>query len=175
VKKIELDFVSHAGQVRPFQWVLLVLGLALLMAGIFYEKLLLLPGNIQLRQELAVATQKTAPSLPRMKTEELTMAVRNARQVSGQLNFPWSQILSIVGTAATKDEVALISIEPDSLVNHVVLIAEARDFDAMLRFLHTLQASHVFTDVTLQSHHINHAVPENPVRFRLMTQGKAIE
>jgi hypothetical protein len=175
VKKIELDFVSHAGRVRPMQWLLLVIGVALLAAVMSYEKLTLLPGIHQLRQELNVATHKSAPSLPRMKPEELALSLRNARQVSGQLNFPWNQLFSTVGSAASKDDLALISIEPDSVAGRVLIFAEARDFEAMLRFLHALQASHAFADVTLQSHHINRAMPENPVRFRLMAQWKVKE
>jgi hypothetical protein len=114
------------------------------------------------------ATSKVQPAV-------LAQAWRNAHNASVQLGLPWQQFFVALGQASGAGNVALISIEPDPLKGHVVLMVEARDMVSMLKFVSDLQKSPDFSDVVLQSHSINSKVPEKPVRFRLSATWRTTE
>jgi Tfp pilus assembly protein PilN len=105
-----------------------------------------------------------------MNEEELTLALQNAKEVSRKLSFPWGRLFTTLGLSSVQKDLALVSVEPDANTGQLVVVGEARNFRAMLYFLHALQASPMFEDVSLQSHYINHTIEENPIRFRLLAK-----
>jgi hypothetical protein len=139
-----------------------------------YERMELAPRTQLL--DLELARQQVAltppPVLSTMKPEERASALRRVQAISDQLSLPWSGLFAAMGKASSKESLAFLSIEPDAIKGQIVVVAEARDFDSMLKFFQAMQASNDFGDVTLQSHLINHAVAENPVRFRLSARWK---
>ncbi|MEI8029032.1 MAG: hypothetical protein WCH35_04555 [Comamonadaceae bacterium] len=174
MKRLHLDFVAQAVRVRALRWTALGIGIVALASVAAYYQLTVVPHSQQLNQEFARQQAALAPPTARstMKPEELTAAWVRAQAISDQLNLPWSRLFASMGQTAANETLAFLSIEPDAVKGKIVVVAEARDFDAMLKFFQAMQASDDFAEVTLQSHLINHTVAENPVRFRLAARWK---
>ena len=174
MKRLHLDFVAQAPRLQGLRQTLLGVGLLALAAVLAYYQFKLLPRTQTLEQELLQqqATLKPPTKASSMKPEELANAWRQAQEVSDKLNLPWSRLFAAMGQATSKEDLAFLSIEPDAIKGQVVVIAEARNFDAMLNYFRAMQANEDFADVTLQSHLINQTVAEKPVRFRLTARWK---
>jgi glucose/arabinose dehydrogenase len=174
MKRLHLDFVAQSGRVRALRWTALGIGFVALAALAAYYQLTVVPRSQQLNQEFARQQAALAPTPVRsnLKPEELAASWVRAQVISDQLNLPWSRLFASIGETASNENLAFLSIEPDAIKGRIVVVAEARDFNAMLKFFRAIQASDDFADVTLQSHLINHTVAENPVRFRLSARWK---
>lgn len=169
MKHIALDFVHPAPWGGHLRWVLLLLGLAVGGAQLLYYGLDLAPQETALQsrlQQQGRALQRTDDSAPALKPADLSALIQQARQVDGQLNMPWNALFAFMDQASGRN-LALLALEPDPAKGQLMVTAEARDFPSMLRFYSGMQASALFSDVVLQSHVINHNVPEQPIRFRL--------
>lgn len=161
---------------RPRVWVrgiLLVVGLCAIAGVLGFERMVMRP-ELEAQRTL-VSQQRSkmgskATSVSTMKPDELSKAWRNAQNAAAELSLPWSRFFSSLGQSAIAGEVALISIEPDTQKGQVLVVAEARNFEGMLNFVSALQLNDEFSEVALQSHLINRAVPEQPIRFRLSTK-----
>jgi hypothetical protein len=156
---------------------LLLTGLLSVAAvGLYYQSQLH-PKLLSERQTLQGEMAKLGAPAPNslIKPTVLAQSWQNARNASIQLGLPWQQFFVEIGHASSTGDVALLTIEPDPTKGHVVLVAEARDLTAMLRFLSDLQKSPTFSEVALQSHSINSNVPERPVRFRLTANWRSTE
>lgn len=166
------DFVATP---RPRVWVrgiLLVLGLCAIAGVLGFERVVLRP-ELEAQRQLVLDQRNKMGSKPTASTlrpEDLAAAWRTAQNAANQLNLPWNRFFSSLGQASSAGEVALISIEPDTQKGQVVVVAEARNLEGMLNFVSALQISDEFSEVALQSHLINRAVPEQPIRFRLSTK-----
>ncbi|MEI8168783.1 MAG: hypothetical protein WCG50_03835 [Rhodoferax sp.] len=174
MKNFHLDFVAEAGGLRGLRLSLLVLGL-LAAAGVWtYQQTEMLPRTQLLNLELARQKAELTPPAVQstLKPADLLAASRRVQAISDQLNLPWSGLFASMGKASSKESLAFLTIEPDAIKGQIVVVAEARDLDAMLKFFKAMQDSQSFSDVTLQSHLINHAVAEKPVRFRLSARWK---
>jgi hypothetical protein len=160
---------------RSRLWVrslLLVVGLGAIAGVLGFERTVLSPQLESQRRLIASQRDKMGgkAAVSTMKPEELSAAWRTAQSAAVQLNLPWSRFFASLGESSNAGEVALISIEPDTQKGQVVVVAEARNLDSMLNFVSALQISDEFSEVALQSHLINKAVPEQPIRFRLSTK-----
>jgi hypothetical protein len=156
-------------------WVrgLLVAGGFCAIAGVLgFERIVLSPELEAQRQMVTEQRSKmgSKPIASTMKPEELAKAWRTAQSAAAQLNLPWSRFFGALGQSSNAGEVALISIEPDTQKGQVLVVAEARNLEGMLDFVSAMQISDEFSEVALQSHLINRAVPEQPIRFRLSTK-----
>jgi hypothetical protein len=148
-----------------------------LTAVVVYGQFVLAP-EIQLERQqvqLELAKLGDAPVAAAMKPVELEKAWQRARAASVQLALPWQNFFVQLGNASKGGNVAFISIEPDAQKGHVVLVAEARTLEAMLKFLADLQTSPDFSEVLLQSHSIEKSTPEKPVRFRVSATWRIAE
>lgn len=177
MKHLHLDFVQRPRHFLALRWLLLLLGLFLMASVWVFYQIEIGPREAQLSQKLASVTTELRPVVKpsAMKPEELAAAWKKAWEVADQLNLPWNKLFTAMGMAAGEDSLAFLSIDPDPQKGVVVVQAEARDFDDMLKFYRALQAREEFDDVSLQSHLINRAVPEHPVRFRLSARWKVRE
>lgn len=152
--------------------VFLVAGLCAIAGVLGFERTVLGP-ELQAQRQMVVSQRekmgsKSTPST--MKPDELAAAWRTAQNAAVQLNLPWSRFFASLGESSAAGEVALISIEPDTQKGQVLVVAEARTLNSMLDFVSALQISDEFSEVALQSHLVNKAVPEQPIRFRLSTK-----
>jgi hypothetical protein len=165
---------------RYLFWVrgsMFLLGSAALASALGYWQWVLYPAlSIEREQVRTEAAKLDATGVTsNFKPADLAKAWQQARDVSVQLGLPWQQLFVALGDASNSGNVALISIEPDPLKGHVVLVVEARNLGSMLKFVSDLQGSSDFSGVTLQSHTINKAVPEKPVRFRVAATWRTTE
>jgi hypothetical protein len=173
MKRLHLDFVAQSSRLRVLRWLLLVCGLAVLAGVLAYQQITLAPRALAIKQVLQFqqAALAPAPVTSTLKPQELAAAWRRAQAVSDELALPWSRLFASMGEESG-ETLAFLSIEPDAIKGQVVVVAEAKDFDAMLKFFEAMQSSADFADVTLQSHLINRTVAEKPVRFRLSARWK---
>ena len=87
-------------------------------------------------------------------------------QLVRQLNTPWSALLDAL-EAATPEDVALVSIEPDGRQGSIRLQVEARTLDGLLAYAGTLKSIERFDQVTLVKHETNDQDATRPLRLSL--------
>lgn len=87
-------------------------------------------------------------------------------QVVRQLNTPWTALLGTL-EAATPENVALVSIEPDARQSSVRLQAEAKSLDVLLAYAQALKGSGPIGEVTPLKHETNEQDANRPVRLTL--------
>lgn len=172
MRSFYFDFIAAPRSRLLVRGLLLTVGLAAIVGVLGFERTVLKPQLDAQRQLIANQREKmgSKPTVSTVKPEELSAAWRTAQNAAMQLNLPWSRFFASLGEASSAGEVALISIEPDAQKGQVVVVAEARNLNSMLDFVSALQISDEFSEVALQSHLINKAVPEQPIRFRLSTK-----
>jgi hypothetical protein len=177
VRDFYFDFIALPRGVVRLRWLVVLLGTVALIAVLVYHQAIVSPKLDAQRSLLAAALQKQTNAKPpsKLKDDELAKAWQYAVNVELQLGLPWASFFTEIGKASKSGDVALISVEPDPYKSNVVLIAEARNFSAMLEFVTALQASHEFSQVTLLSHAIDNTVEEKPIRFRMSANWKAVE
>ncbi len=171
------NLVAKPGYLFWLRSFLLLIGVVALAAVLAYGQLVLYPELSVQRELMQAEVSKLGAPAPtsNLKPAELTKAWQQARSVSVQLGLPWQRFFVELGEASKSGNVAFISIEPEPLKGHVVLVAEARNLEFMLKFIADLQHSPDFSEVALQSHTINKAMPEKPVRFRVAATWRTTE
>jgi hypothetical protein len=87
-------------------------------------------------------------------------------QLTRQLNTPWSALLDAL-EAATPQDVALVSIEPDARQGIVRLQAEAKTLQTLLDYGQVLRTSGPFEDLILRKHDTNDQDGTRPIRLTL--------
>ncbi len=107
-----------------------------------------------------------APPTNIAEMQQLRIEVKNANEVLLQLSLPWDRLFQTV-ESANSDNIALLGIDPDSKRGQIKVSGEAKDFDALLGYIRTLQASNFFTGVYLQHHQVQELDPDKPIRFTL--------
>lgn len=177
MKGFYFDLIALPRSVYWLRASLLLLGALALAAVLAYWQAVQAPEQEQQRQlvQAEMARLGTAPRAATMNNRDLAQAWQRARSASVQLSLPWQAFFVQLGNASKTGQVAFISIEPDAQKGYVVLVAEARTLESMLKFVAELQASASFSQVVLQSHAINKDVPEKPVRFRVSATWRTTE
>jgi hypothetical protein len=171
------NLIAKPGYLYWLRGFMLLLGATALAAVVGYGQWVLYPQLSTQRDMVQIEVAKLGAPAPTstLKPAELAKVWQQARNVSVQLGLPWQRFFVALGEASTSGNVAFISIEPDPLKGHVVLVAEARTLESMLTFVSDMQRSPDFSEVALQSHTINKAVPEKPVRFRIAATWRTAE
>jgi len=90
--------------------------------------------------------------------------LKEANRVIDRLSMPWGLLFREIEGLAS-DEVTLLGIEPDTDKGEIRLIAEAKDFSAMLGYLKRMQGVPLFADPHIVTHQIQQQDPQRPVRF----------
>lgn len=116
-----------------------------------------------LQQQLSHGKVSSSPS---RSSAEIQQEVRFANDILMQLTLPWASLFKTLESSNT-DQIALLSIQPDSGKHSVKVSGEAKDFGALLDYIQQLEQDKTMTEVTLLSHEINQQAPEKPVRFVL--------
>jgi Tfp pilus assembly protein FimT len=175
MKRFHFDFVATAPRVLAVRRALAVLGLFALLSVMGYMHWVVSPETRKLAEQVEsqAALQRTQAPRVTMAPQELASAWRQATLVSDQLNLPWSRIFSGLRKAAPKNDIAFLTIEPDTTKAQVLLSAESRDLEAMLKFYQAMVDGGDFYDVTLLSHAIDSGTAERQVRFRLSARWTA--
>lgn len=98
--------------------------------------------------------------------QKVALELREARYVAQQLTMPWDELFRSLEAADTPT-IALLGIESTSDRQRIQISAEAKNLDAMLRYVKDLEERTIFSDVFLSSHQIQQQDPQRPVRFML--------
>lgn len=169
MKDFWFDVLAVPPKLIWWRLLLLLLG-GLTLTGVLVHARLQVTPELTMQRQLLRTTldrMQVPVATPSLKPAELTQAWQRARHVAAQLELPWQQFFGGLGQAGRGGNVAFVSIEPDPEKGRLVLVAEARNLDAMLRFVSALQQHEEFSEVVLQSHAVDKTLPEKPVRFRL--------
>jgi Tfp pilus assembly protein PilN len=173
MRAIELDFLRR----RKTN----LLGLALLAAGCllalgatdWYQQVTtgLAEQSDALRQ-IEGPARPAAAADPRVAKEhgELLAA---ARTVLNQLTVPWDALFQALESVDEPDA-AVLALSPDAEKRQIKILAEAKNFAAMVSYHRKLAQHPLFTDVALADHEVMEQDPDRPVRFNLTGTWKAL-
>lgn len=174
MKPLNLDFCQRKPSAS-------FIGLALLIAGLLCSAYALRVYShhgeqiTKLKTELARLHSQQHKGYAAAGSKELEPALQQASTVIDRLSFPWDKLLTELEASVAGQDVALLSIQPDISGNVVVLHAEARNMNAMLKYIRQLNKETIFTGVHLASHKILQDSPQKPVRFTLSCTWAAVQ
>lgn len=101
-----------------------------------------------------------------MPPQKLAEVFKFSNRTIHQLNLPWSVLFSQL-EKAKDDGVALLSVEPNANSTTIKVAGEAKNYEAMLRYVRTLSEQGVFQGVYLTDHKMDEQNPDKPIRFSL--------
>ena len=174
---IDLDFAPAAQPAQTLGTALLVLGGAAIVLGAFewsdawtsqaraVDVLRAVDSKVAVASERAVQPAAANPA-------ELARD-RAVVKVARSLQTPWSDLLSTL-ESAPHDGVALLIVEPSTTRQVVRVTAEARNPQAMLNYLGSLQSDQRLSQVLLQSHQVQANASGAPVRFQIQAGWGAV-
>lgn len=84
-----------------------------------------------------------------------------------ELQITWDALFSALEKANHKD-VTLLSLQPDSKKQQVILSGEAKDYPTILIYVDGLAKQPMLSNVYLQRHAVNEADKDKPVRFTIL-------
>jgi len=175
MQTLHLDYQRNF---RPFPgWgvILLVcsLGLTLVTARHYLASATLL-ATLEERAETIERVVRPADKSLRMTPQEketLAREVARANEVLRRITLPWDELFRAV-EAASPNNVALLTADPDPDKQQLKIVGEAKDVTSLLEYMHQLEADPMFQTVTLQSHQIQQQDPQRPIRFALLASWK---
>src|SRR5467141_425396 len=160
--RIELDYV--AAPRRP-QWIgVSVLILALVVSGemvLRYRNALHELAALDAAQGLLNADRRPQRAVPKERLDE-EAKINDA--VVRQLTLPWAQIIEAVETASSS-EVTVLQLQPETQQRSLRLTAEAKNREAMLRYVRRLGETRILSGVHLVNHHVQVEDPSRPIQF----------
>jgi hypothetical protein len=160
--RIELDYV--AAPRRP-QWIgVSVLILALAVSGdmvLRYRNALNELATVDAAQGLLSANRRPPRAVSKERLDEEAKIIDAAVR---QLSIPWAQMIEAV-EAASSSEVTVLQLQPETQQRNLRLTAEAKNREAMLRYVRRLGETRVLSGVHLVNHHVLVEDPSRPIQF----------
>jgi len=178
-QKLDLDFVQPSPFLpTSYSW----LGLGVFLVGVVlafftwqhYQTRLIVHTEIVLKLNrlndqihIAPPVDSTSADIsPETKTQiEATVAT---------LTTPWNALLVAIEKSDIKD-VALLSLEPSSKKQQVLLSGEAKNLQSVMNYINRLEEQSMLAQVYLQKHSVDEANTSRPVRFTLVAQWHTAE
>lgn len=152
-------------------------GWLLLIAGAMCLALALLQ-HLLLSRELAATQDALARAQQALPKNSIAAVSRHApedfqyaRQVIDRLMLPWDELFGAVERADSR-RVALLKIQPDASRRELLLQGEAKDADAMLAYIRTLERTEALEKVQLTRHELQRDGVRS-IRFTVLAQWKA--
>ena len=168
---LKLDYLSSG---RNF-W-LGAVALAVGLSGAAYVAWSYHAGSQKIAQQesliASIRTEKASRMDPlpvETDTEQTTLETAQAKAIIQELNLPWKELFAAF-ESYQKDDVAVLSIEPDSQKGLVRITAEAKSLDSMVTYYAYLQKTPLFREVELVSHQLQDQDPQQPIRFMLQAK-----
>ena len=160
--RVELDYV--AAPRRPWWIGVSVLILALAVAGdmvLRYRDARNQLAAVDAAQGLLNADRRPQRAVPKDRLDAEAKIIDAAVR---QLSIPWAQMIEAVEAASTS-EVTVLQLQPETQQRSLRLTAEAKNREAMLRYVRRLGATRVLSGVHLVNHHVQTEDPSRPVQF----------
>ena len=171
---ISLDYASNR---KPSLSGMVVLVLAvILLIGVAQFNLALQQQVLELDQSIqqlktSRGLNKEAPKPQAKSSAELVAKIEEAKKLAAFLMIPWGNLFNALEGAAL-DDVAILSIEPDSKKRELKINAEAKNVKTMFSYLERLEASHDLVNIYLVKHEILEDMDQHPIRFMVMANWK---
>lgn len=164
---------------KPVPWlgvgVLVAAGVALALLGERYraleQQIASWEGKIEHIERVSSQRSFVSRPISDQAARAQLLEIKQANQVVRQLSQPWNALFREVETSAGNG-VALLSMEPDLQSGTVQIGGEAKDLNALLKYVRQLASGKVFSSVQLQNHQIRQDDPEKPLRFSLLATWK---
>jgi len=109
------------------------------------------------------------PSLPIVNSEISSEQMQQIQVTVSALIVPWNEVLQGVEKSDMQD-IALLSLEPNSKKQLVTISGEAKNLQAALGYIQKLEAQPMLDKVYLQKYNIDEANLFKPVKFTLSAQ-----
>ena len=165
---LKLDFLSD-GRKRWPGYLALTVGLsAILLVAWRYQD----ENRKVFQLEKLVASVRSerlsrlAPLPVEKDSEQTALETAQAKAIILELNLPWKDLFEAI-ESYRKDDIAVLSIEPDAQKGLVRINVEAKSLDSVTAYMIYLQKIPLFRDVELVSHQIQEQDSQQPVRLML--------
>ncbi|MBX9904080.1 MAG: hypothetical protein K2Y31_06975 [Burkholderiales bacterium] len=112
-------------------------------------------------QGLLNTARKTAKPV---STTRLNEQIKAAETIVRQLTLPWAPLIETLESTSATD-VAVLQIQPETQQGLVRISAEARNSDAMWKYLMSLSATSTLNNVHLLNHQVQLDDPAKPLQF----------
>lgn len=90
------------------------------------------------------------------------------------LTIPWNALLSAIEKSDTQD-IALLSLDPSSKKQQVILTGEAKNLQSVLTYIQKLEAQPMLEKVYLQKHSVDEVNISKPVKFTVLAQWQLVK
>jgi Tfp pilus assembly protein PilN len=166
--RLDLDFERQVFGPARTRKTLLVLGIVALAGALGYERFLAAEigqreADIHRMQEQVRASQ---PVRVNISARQLDEEVKRAKAVIQHLTLPWTRLFAAI-ESTDKQNVALLSLQPDASKRRITIGGEARHLAAMLDYVRALEKGNMLSRVYVTSHEVQRQDPQHPVRFML--------
>lgn len=171
MKALRVDFGNAR---KPAAWYLGCLGLVAGLSVVGYDAWLYAKhvraydvlradqGRLQTQlRELDGPRPSASGTLPQEAMEHLARA-------TDRIHTPWSELFQDV-ESVMDEQVGLLSLEPDAVAGVVRLRAEAKDLEAVFRFVQRFEKTAVLAQAHLDSYQMQLHDPQRPIRFTLIS------
>jgi hypothetical protein len=169
MKPIRIDFATPRRRIGRLNAALLAIGAALLALSLLHWMALQRDADrVDKVYRKAVADAKRDSAKP-VANAEARIAAPQVRAINAaieRLNLPWAELFAML-EASKPEDVALLAVEPDGRKRSVVILAESRSPEHMLRFAERLRQQPLFADAFLTRHERKDDDPHAPYRFSL--------
>jgi hypothetical protein len=167
MRRLELDYQKPANPPRrTAAWVLLFAGAALLTdMAVSYDKL----QNDREAMNREIQVSRIRLDMPKHDSANHKFTEKDfaqARQIINRLSIPWDTFFTGI-ESVTKQDVAILSFEPDVQTGLLNIRGEAKDYAAVLTLVARLRATKPFSEVFLLHHEIKRDDPQHPVDFTM--------
>jgi Tfp pilus assembly protein PilN len=171
------EFAPNATRYHPLNWLILVVGFAVVLSGIYLVR----QANLQLEGVRFHQTRQLQQQ--RIHSERAEQAARDPltlerykaqRQLENLLQTPWTLLFDALEVSAdvVEGRVTLLSVSPSSAQTgqtnrRVELTVAATSYTAMLAYVDAMKEVAGFTDVRLSSHSMDERIGPAALRFRV--------
>jgi hypothetical protein len=175
-KTLDLDFIHTPFlSLSRFSWLSLFFLVASLVVALFtwqsYQSKRV--EHLALAAKIAEVTQQQKKKVT-VKQAPVSIQLEQIKQLQETVNalaIPWNALFEAIEQSNHKD-IALLSIEPNSQKQQVVMTGEAKNLQIALEYIAELESQHALSQVFLQKHSIDEANTSKPVSFTVFAKWK---
>ncbi|MDI1361096.1 hypothetical protein [Methylotenera sp.] len=173
--RLQLDFINQS-TFSISSWSLA--GLAVLLTSVVMAILTwqLYEGRVLEQSAVAFKVSQMSrqiahekPQIQMVKSEISSEQMQQIQVTIGALIIPWGELLQGIEKSDMQD-IALLSLEPNSKKQLVSIVGEAKNLQVALDYIQKLEAQPMLDKVYLQKYNIDEAHPFKPVKFTLSAQ-----
>lgn len=123
----------------------------------------------------ASLAQQTKPIVSAIAVAPINIAPNELKQLTSLIDSlitPWNPLMLAIEEADMPD-IALLSVEPSSKKQQVLLTGEAKNLQVVLSYIEQLESQPMLQEVYLQKHSIDETNISKPVSFTVLAKWKA--